>query len=135
MDKAKLVVENNALRVWEFTMTEQEFSKTNKSPFECVKYSEIPIELNGENPQHKGVIESWGGAILRGEPLVAVGTEGINGLTLSNAMHLSSFKDKRVEIPFDEEDYLQELQHRMANSRKKEGVVEITAKMDQSWRR
>ena len=38
------------------------------------------------NPQHVGVLNAWGGAILRGEPLVADGREGINGLMISNGL-------------------------------------------------
>ncbi len=59
-------------------------------------------------------------AILRGEPLVADGREGIRGLTLSNAMHLSAFLNREVEIPFDEELFYSELKKRIAVSRYKE---------------
>ncbi len=135
MDKAKLLVEHNQLHVWESEMTEQEFSKTNTSPFGYPKTEEITVELDGSNPQHVGVINAWGKAILEGKPMVADGAEGINGLMLSNAMHLSAFTGKMVELPFDEELYYEELQKRVQNSKKKEHVVEITAKMDQSWRR
>ncbi|MBP3610248.1 MAG: Gfo/Idh/MocA family oxidoreductase [Lachnospiraceae bacterium] len=135
MDKAKLLVEDDRLRVWEFEMTEQEFSRTNQSPFGSPKVQELEIELDGSNLQHTGVINAWGKAILEGKPLVADGAEGINGLMLSNAMHLSAFQNKMIELPFDEELYYEELEKRIQSSKKKESVVEITAKMDQSWRR
>lgn len=135
MDKAKLLVEHNQLHVWEFEMTEQEFSKTNKSPFGYPKAEEIKIELDGSNPQHTGVINAWGKAILEGTPMIADGAEGINGLMLSNAMHLSAFIGKTVELPFDEDLFYGELQKRVQSSKKKDHVVEITAKMDQSWHR
>ena len=67
--------------------------------------------------------------------MVADGAEGINGVMLSNAMHLSAFTGKTVELPFDEDLYYEELQKRVQSSKKKDNVVEITAKMDQSWRR
>ena len=66
------------------------------------------------------VVNRFAGAILRGEALVANGREGINGLTLSNAMHLSAWLDKTVDIPFDEDLYLSELNKRRATSRAKE---------------
>jgi predicted dehydrogenase len=122
MDKAKLVAENNELRVIEFEMTEQEFSKTNTIPFGQIKTEKIDPELDGENPQHKGVINAWADAILLGTPLVADGREGINGLTLSNAMHLSSFLGKPVDIPFDHELYYEELMKRVKTSRRKTNV-------------
>ena len=81
---------------------------------------------DGENPQHAGVLRAFAANILRGEPLVARGEEGINGLTLSNAMHLSSWLGKMVEIPFDEDLFLEKLNELRANSRIKENVQEVT---------
>ena len=133
MDKAKLVVENDKLKVWEFDQTEQEFSKTNTKPFGSLKATEIEVETDGENPQHMGVLKAWGGAILRGTPLVAEGTEGINGLTLSNAMHLSSFTGKTIALPFDEDAYYEELKKRIATSKIKENVKEVVADTNGSF--
>ncbi len=124
MDKAKLVVENDVLKIWEYEMTEQEFSKTNTMPFGSIPVHEVPVETDGLNPQHDGVLNAWGGAILRGTPLVADGSEGMNGLMLSNAMHLSSFTGKAVELPFDEDVYYEELKKRIATSRRKTNVKE-----------
>ena len=94
MDGAKLVAEDDHLTVLEYDMSEPEFSKTNKTPFASVGAHELELHLDGRNEQHVGVVNAWGGAILRGEPLVADGREGINGLTLSNAMHLSTVPGK-----------------------------------------
>ncbi|MBQ4154475.1 MAG: Gfo/Idh/MocA family oxidoreductase [Clostridia bacterium] len=124
MDKAKFVVENNQLTLWEYEMTEQEFSKTSKSIFGKVKSTKIDVETDGENLQHVGVLNKWANAILNGGELVAEGKEGINGLTLSNAMHLSSFLDKEVSIPFDDELYYDLLMKKVATSRRK--TVKIT---------
>lgn len=122
MDKAKFVIENNKLIMTEYEMTEQEFSKTNKQPFGTVNSTTREVETDGENPQHIGVLNDWANAILHGGKLVAEGKEGINGLTLSNAMHLSAFLGKEVEIPFDEELYYNELMKRVATSKRKVGV-------------
>lgn len=65
-------------------------------------------------------------AILRGEPLVADGVEGIHGLELSNAMHLSSWLEKPVSLPIDEDLFLEKLNEHRANSKKKENVQDIT---------
>lgn len=133
MDKAKLVVEDEKLIVEEFDMTEQEFSKTNTQPFAGVGKHLVDVETDGENPQHVGVLNAWAGAILRGEPLVAHGSEGINGLTLSNAMHLSSFTGKEVTLPLDEELYYEELMKRVATSRRKEPVKAVFADTADSY--
>ena len=119
LDRAKIIAEYGKLSVWELEMGEQEFSRTNKVPFGCPKATQIEVELDGKNEQHVGVLNSWAAAILRGEPLVADGREGINGLMLSNAMHLSSFLGREVELPFDEQLFKDELMKRVATSRRK----------------
>lgn len=125
MDRAKLVVENDKLIMTEYEMTEQEFSKTNTQPFATVGSTTREVETDGENPQHIGVLNAWADAILHGGRLVADGKEGINGLTLSNAMHLSAFLGKTVEIPLDEELYYQELMKRIAASKRKTGIKSV----------
>ena len=133
MDKAKLVAEGDTLTVKEFEMSEQEFSKINEKPFAAPKAVDLELETDGENPQHVGVINAFAGAVLRGEPLVAGGEEGINGLTLSNAMHLSSWTGKTIELPFDEDLFYQELMKRVATSRRKENVAAVLADTEGSY--
>ena len=120
MDGAKLVAEYDRLTLLEYDMPEPEFSKINKTPFATVGAHEVEVEMDGLNPQHVGVLNAWGGAILHGMPLVADGREGINGLTLSNAMHLSAFLGRKVALPIDEDLYYEELMKRVATSRRKE---------------
>ncbi len=119
MDGAQLVCENDQLKLYELEQLEQDWTKGNKIPFATVPGKEIIVETDGLNPQHQGVFAAFAGNILRGEPLIAGGEEGINGLTLSNAMHLSAFLGKPVEIPFDEDLYESELRKRIATSRRK----------------
>lgn len=127
LDRARIVVEGGKISLLVYEMTEQAFSKTNTEPFATVAASKVEVETDGENPQHVGVINAWGGAILRGEPLVADGSEGINGLTLSNAMHLSSWLGREVKLPLDEELFYSELMKRVAGSKKKANVKEAVA--------
>ena len=133
MDGAKLVVENDQLKVWEFEMSEPEFSKINTIPFGKVEVKEFQPETDGEDPKHVGVINAWGGAILRGEPLVAEGWEGINGLMLSNAMHLSAWLGKEVTLPIDEDLYYEELMKRVATSRRKTTGKTVFADTSKSY--
>ena len=128
LDKAKIVADYNGLSVLEFDISEPEFSKTNTVPFGNVGAHKVELQLDGENPQHDGVIRAWGGAILRGEPLVAHGSEGIYGLTISNAIHLSAWLGKEIDVAtLDEELFYSELQKRVATSRRKANVTEQVA--------
>ena len=119
MDKAKLLVGYDKLYLTEFSVSEPEWTATTKEGFATMPATETVVETDGENPQHVGVLNAWGGAILRGEPMIADGREGIRGLSLSNAMHLSAFLGKEITLPFDEGLFYEELKKRIATSRRK----------------
>jgi predicted dehydrogenase len=96
----------------------REFSKTSPDGFGKPGCVIEKLKIEEDNPQHLGIMRAFAGRILRNEPLVAEGSEGINGLALSNAMHLSSWLDKTITIPFDEDLFLAELNKRRAASPK-----------------
>ena len=128
LEKGKLIAEGDKLTMWKSEISEPEFSKTNKVPFGSMKFTKSEVETDGENPQHTGVINAFAAAVLRGEPLVADGREGINGLLISNAMHLSAWTGKEIELAsFDHGLFASELAKRAASSRRKEKVFEIIA--------
>ena len=133
LDKAKIIAYKNQIELWEMEVSEPEFNRTCTNSFASIPCKQIEVETDGLNEQHAGVINAWAGAILRGEPLVADGREGINGLTLSNALHLSSWLDKAVEIPFDEDLYYEELMKRVATSRRKENVNSVISDTESSY--
>ena len=124
MERGKLVAvqegKEGSLTMWKTEMSEPEFSATNTAPFAQPKAEKIEVETDGENPQHIGVLNAFAAHILRGEPLVADGREGINGLTISNAMHLSAWTGKDVDLDhFDHALFREELMKRVATSRRK----------------
>ncbi len=121
LEMGKLVCEGGKLLLYRLDENERVFCKTSKEGFAQPHCTLEEVETDGENEQHVGVMKAFAGRILHGTPLVAEGTEGIRGLTLSNAMHLSSWLDQMVEIPFDEELFLQELNKKRVGSRKKTG--------------
>jgi predicted dehydrogenase len=133
LDKGKLVVEDEKLYQWKLDVAEPEFSKTNKEVFAqpAVTFSEV--ETDGENPQHNGVLDAFAANILHGAPLVADGKEGINGVLLSNAMLMSHFLGRAIKLPYDEKLYLNELQERVATSRRKENVTEVVSDTSASY--
>ena len=133
LDKGKLVVENDKLYKWELSVPEPEWTKICKNPFDKPEITFSEVETDGLNPQHNGVLNAFAAHILHGTPLVANGVEGIRGLTISNAMHLSSFLGHPVELPFDEELYYNELMKRVATSRRKENVRAVVADTSNSY--
>ncbi len=127
LDKGKLVAENNKLYLWELDVPEPEFSKINKIPFGHPQSAKAEVETDGKYEQHPGVLNAFAAAILRDEPLIASGEEGIYGLTLSNAMHLSAWLGKEITLPFDEDLFYNELQKRIKQSHRKGNIIENIA--------
>ncbi len=138
LDGAKLVASAKELTVFEFDVSEPEFTKINKLPFAHVKtvntvYKQEDLKKENEIIGHAAVVNAWADAILHGGKLIASGFEGIRGLTISNAMHLSSFTGKMIELPFDEDLYYSELMKRVAVSRRKTNVNNIVADTSSSY--
>ena len=133
MEKAKIVCEDDKLSVYELEVNEREFCFTEPQGFKKPEGHFVEVETDGQNPQHMGVLKAFAGKILHGTPLVAEGAEGINGLMLSNAMFLSSWEDKMVTLPIDEDLFYDELMKRVATSKAKTNVVEVTMDTSDSY--
>lgn len=66
--------------------------------------------------QHCEVLRNFAAAVAGEEELIAPGGDGIHGVRLANAIHLSSWTGEEVSIEhFDEERYLAELNKRIAD--------------------
>ena len=87
-----------------------------------VEEFEIPDQWG---TQHINVMINFTEAILEGKDLLAPGTDGIRGVTLANAMHLSSWLGKDIELPFDEDLFLSELEKRKAEELESKKEVEL----------
>lgn len=70
--------------------------------------------VDGWGYQHTTVMENFACHILEGTPLLAPGSDGINGVNLANAAQLSSWLGKEVENPVDPELYAAELNKKIA---------------------
>lgn len=64
--------------------------------------------------QHSAVLTNFAAHIIDGTPLIAPGSDGINGVRIANAMHLSAFLGKEVDMDFSEDEFLAELNTRIA---------------------
>ena len=124
-DKGKIVCQGDkTMKVFKFyklATSEREFCKTSKEGFKNPEFEEIDVETDGKNPQHVGILNNFSNAILGLEPLFVEGVEGIRGVELMDSMLLSTWLGKSVELPIDDDLYLEELNKRIATGRVKEG--------------
>ena len=132
--EGKLVYENNVITYWQLKQNEREFCKTAIGGFDQPEWTmqTLPVP-EAEGSEHNRVLNNVANAILGIEPLYIDGKEGINGVALADAMLLSTWLDKTVEMPFDDELYVAELDKRRATSRRKETVKEQTFSLDNSF--
>ncbi len=99
-DRAKLVIENGELRLWELAEPERDYCfHAEGRPLPAL--TETVISAGEPQSGHTLILRNFANAILHGEPLLAPGTDGILELTLSNAAYLSAATDAWVDIPFD----------------------------------
>ena len=118
--KGKVVCENDRLIFWRNKTDERTWCTECREGFRKPDCEQIAVKTDGQNIQHPAVLNAFAAHILRGEPLVADGREGVRGLMLSNAMHLSSWLGKEVTLPIDEELFCRLLKEKCQNSRHKE---------------
>jgi predicted dehydrogenase len=126
LEKGKLVCEEDKLTLFMLDVSEREHCFSATEGFQKPEGHYVELETDGLNPQHIGVMNAFAARILYGTPLIAEGVEGINGLMLSNAMHLSSWLNQSITLPFDENQFLEELNKRRADSKYKKTVKEVT---------
>ncbi|MBQ3100018.1 MAG: Gfo/Idh/MocA family oxidoreductase [Clostridia bacterium] len=131
--KGKLVYENGKLMFTKLAMDEREFCFNADGGFSSIDHTTEEIIPPGMNKGHRTIIQNFTDAILFGTPLIAPGEEGINSLSLSNAMVLSSWTDKWVDVPNDGEEYWKLLQERIKTSKVKENVVDKVADLSNTF--
>lgn len=123
-DNGKIVVEDSKkATIYRLTKSEKEMNETMsmmdvamlvQGRGEGKLFDEEVIEnTDGWGVQHVTVMEDFAKAIVHGTPLLAPGSEGIKGVELANAILLSGWLGKEVEIPVDQELYLDELNKRI----------------------
>ena len=77
-------------------------------------YTQETLEFESAfGSQHADVLENFALNIVDGTPLVAPGADGMHGVRLANAIHLSSWKGEEVPLAFDADEYLALLNDRI----------------------
>lgn len=126
LDKAKLILEGKKLTLIELSGSTKEHIFGAKQGFGKIQSTASELEIPSlDASQHATVMNAFAEAVLTGDrsKLYARGEEGINGLSISNAAHLSSWLGRDIELPIDEDLYYAELQKKIANSQAKKEVA------------
>jgi predicted dehydrogenase len=108
-DRGKLVMENDSLR---FSRTRQPVAAVRKNggKWDVPEAREVTIPVPQRQAGHQVLTQNFVDAILRREPLIAPGPEGLRSLSLGNAMLMSGLTGKPVKLPLDAAAYERLLQ-------------------------
>ena len=120
----KIVCENDKLKLYKNEIDERKFNQEYKGGFGSPKFEEIEVETDGENLQHTGICRNFTNAILGIEPLFVDGKEGLNSVELMDAMLMSTWLNKMIELPIDDEKYHELLLKQIKNSKIHKNVEE-----------
>ena len=135
--KGKLVAEGNKLTWTKLKVDEREFCFTTNQGFGQPESETVVLTPEYEmKAQHRGITQNVTNHILYGEPLIAEGYEGINGLTLSNAIMLSTWKNRPVDLdePTLADEFYEELKKKIdASAVKKTGGIDEVADLSGTY--
>lgn len=122
LEKGKLIAENQKLYQWISEESITEWTKKCPDGFRGAPMKFREVETDGKCEHHPAVLNAFADHILHGGKMIADGREGIRGLTIANAMFLSAWTGKKIELPLDEDLYYEELMKRVKTSRRKVAV-------------
>jgi len=101
-DKGTLVAEGRTLRLARLKMPISKHLFASKDLFTHVPCEWEEVKLpKGHDTGHLGVIKAFTNHLLHGKEMIATGAEAIGELEISNAVYISGYKGKSVDIPVD----------------------------------
>ncbi len=132
-ENGRLIIDGNSIT---FDRNEQsmfEYSNTAEQGFGRVSYITETIEVPAdEGGLHRTVTETFARSIREGSSLVAEAPEGIGSVALANAILMSHFTGKTVDLPLDGDAYEGLLQDLISKSTIRKGDAANAKNLDLS---
>lgn len=100
-ERGRIIIEGDRFEWTRNEMPTSEFCRTDPGRFSRPGVWNISVPTYGTGEQHVGIMKNFANAILNKAPLIAPAAEGIHSVELANAMLLSAFEDRTVELPID----------------------------------
>jgi predicted dehydrogenase len=106
-DRGKIVSEGGKLSFRMNRQTTREFRENSPSSFATPESwdIEIPVTKGEFADNTKAMTQNFVNAIVKDEPLVAPGSDGVKGLEIGNAMLMAGITRKPVDLPIDGDAY------------------------------
>ncbi len=116
-DMGRIVIEDGKMTFDRTVESEREFNKKNLKPFGTPEVWKCEVPVTGEFGEHVGILKDFYKAITQGTKLLAPGEEGVLGLTISNAIHYSTWTGGWADVKnFPHDDFYRLLKEKIDNS-------------------
>ena len=107
-DRGKLIAEHGKLTFHRTRKSVREIREKDPAAFAQVESWEIDIPVKADSAEsHKPMTQNFVNAVLKNEPLIAPGEDGVKGLELGNAMLMSGLTRTPVDFPVDGDQFEQ----------------------------
>jgi predicted dehydrogenase len=116
-EHGKLIHEGGKLQFVRNEISCIEFCKTTDKGFDKPPAWDAQVLISGRGGEHREIVQNFVDAILDKVPLVAPAREGIRSVELGNAMLLSSWLGKPVDLPLNSKVFEAQIRKRIRTSR------------------
>jgi predicted dehydrogenase len=132
-ERGRIVYEDDKITWLRNAVPMGEFSRTSPEAFGRPATEVVAVPAEGHGGQHNEILQNFTDAILDGTPLIAPATDGLHSVDLANAILLSSWTGRSVDLPLDGAVYERALQQKIAASKPKATpVVQAVADLSKS---
>ncbi len=118
-ENGRVVIEPGSFRYTRNAEPMSRFSRRTREPFAKPATTEVPVEIKEAGGQHLEIVQNFVDAILDRRPLIAPAAEGIRTVELVNAVLLSSWTGRTLELPMNSVTYRRWLKRKIAESAKR----------------
>ena len=116
-DRGRIIFEQGRLTFVRNRVSAREFIQTAVVPTGTLPPSDVVALPDADvGGKHADLMENFVAAILDGAPLVAPAADGLNSLALANAILMSAWTNRPVDLPLDAAAYARLLEERVAKA-------------------
>ena len=115
-DLGRIVLDGRNITIQSNQSSTGEFSRQATNSYARPPFTETASSFDSPGTQHNGIITNFVEAVFDGTPLIAPAAEGVRSLELANAMLMSTFLDRTIELPMDADHYQELLMRRISSS-------------------
>jgi predicted dehydrogenase len=116
-ENGKLLLADGAVRLFKYPKGVAAFTRETTEMWAKFGAEEVPLDYKKEWPAHEAPMQNFARHILFGEELLCSARSGLGQLELANAVLLSSWLGKELELPIDRALYEKLMNERCAKSR------------------